>query len=242
MKLELNKEYLFKEEFCKQVIKERFVVYTRHREEFRLWLKQFFVYKFTNYSPLKIIIFDIIKEYENFPMYDISKRLQRRQEKEEMLQDYIINDIFKGTDEEIYLSYAKIARDFQFDKNEITDITVNTLAYNYVKDVLNKVADYIPPKEYVWRYTYEPLEADDVDAWIKILKKYFDKQDSLESMSAWEEAIQANDQGDYDTVKKVLDKQKENFYRKAQEEFEQEFRDFPVKTFKWKLKPQYVSK
>lgn len=37
------------------------------------------------------------------------------------------------------------------------DITWKTLAYNYVKFVLNKVASFIPPKVYVWRKNYEPL-------------------------------------------------------------------------------------
>ena len=241
-KIEIGVEYSFKEEFCKQILEERVNVYERQRKSFLQWLEEFFDYELIKSRPLKIIIYKIKKEYEYFPKYDISKRLEIRKERENMIKDYIINVIFKEDFyAEIYLSYAKIARDMQ-KRRLILDINWRTLAYNYVKPVLNGIAEKIPPKDYVWKDNYKPLERKEVEAWYVVLKRYFDKQETMENILAWEELIQANDEADYTNMQKVINKQKRQYYRKAQREFEAEHGDFPIKAYKWKLNDESLRK
>lgn len=117
------------------------------------------------------------------------------------------------------------------EKALILDINWRTLVYNYVKPVLNRIAEKIPPKDYVWRDGYNLLEREEIEAWHDVLKKYFDEQEAMENILAWEELIQASDEADYANIQKVINKQKRQYYRKAQSEYG----DFPIKVYKWKL-------
>lgn len=122
------------------------------------------------------------------------------------------------------------------------NITWKTLAYNYVKYVLNKIASFIPPKVYVWRDNYEPLNQEEVDEWIVLLIKVFGEQDEENNALAWEEIILADEEKDSEGMRDVVSKQKKNYYRKAQQEFEKIYGDFPIKSFQWNLREEYKNK
>lgn len=114
--------------------------------------------------------------------------------------------MFENPDDKPYLSYARIAKDMIIYGVIDWDITWKTLAYNYVKYVLNKIASFIPPKVYVWRDNYEPLNQEEVDEWIVLLIKVFGEQDEENNALAWEEIILADEEKDSEGMQDVVSK------------------------------------
>ena len=240
--LQLNKEYPFKEEFCKQILEERSFVYNRQSKLLLEWLENYFDYEITKKRPLKIVIHDIKKDYESFPKNNFDKRLEKREKRYQVIEDYLLDEVFENPDDKPYLSYARIAKDMIIYGMIDWDITWKTLAYNYVKFVLNKVASFIPPKVYVWRKNYEPLNQQEVDEWIVLLIKVFGEQDEENNALAWEEIILADEEKDAEGMRDVVNRQKKNYYRKAQQEFEKIYRDFPIKSYQWNLREEYKNR
>ena len=244
--LELEKEMLFRKEFGLQILGETSHVVTRRKQDLLEWLKNFFSYTFikTSYAD-KIIIHEIYAEYEKIPKkkQDISKRLEKRKAKEDYLEDFIIKTFFKEKSAiEQHLTYNYIARSITNEEilNIFGPITLRTLARSYVKPVLKKIAEFIPPKDWVWFEKYEKIDEETRMAWIKTLREEEDKADEkmremMRYINLCEDAWMDDISG-FTQNKKV---KKDNFYKKAIDRFKFEYGDFPVQSYRWVLKEEY---
>ena len=238
--IEINKEYTFKEEFCQNILKES--PYTAERKTKLLleWFNNFFEYTFIKSSPNKIIIHDIYQEYEKLPrkQYDVKSRKERREQREAIIEKYLLEEVFTNrNDEEIYLSYSRIGQKL---KPLIPNISEKTIAYSYVKPVLNKIAKFIPPKDWTWFYSYEPLTKDEVREWKDLFKSIF-KKNIDEYAELYLDKI-----GDEDYITyagSVLEDKMHSYYEKALSLWKSKHNgDFPVKLYRWVLREEWRQK
>ncbi len=238
--IELNKEYTFKEEFCQDILKE--TPYTAERKTKLLleWFNNFFEYTYIRSIPSKIIIHDIYQEYEKLPrkQYDVKSRKERREQREAIIEKYLLEEVFTNrNDEEIYLSYSRIGQKL---KPFIPNISEKTIAYSYVKPVLNKIAKFIPPKDWTWFYSYEPLNENEVREWKDLFKSIF-KKNIDEYAELYLDRIGNEDYITY--AGSVLEDKMHSYYEKALSLWKNNHNgDFPVKLYRWVLREEYRNK
>lgn len=226
-KIELGKKYLFKEEFCKQILEERPNVYNRKVKQFLQWLREFFIFDYKKSSPSTIIILDVLKEYEMFPRYDASNRIQKRLEREAAVEKFIREEVFKDS-HEVCTSYSKISRDMQA-KGLITEIKVSTLARGYVNPVLNRMAD----SKIFWYfkgkyYTEEEYKERKNEFFQEIYKKAENEDSFLEEV-----IYILKNKDEFNIEEKI-----EN-YEKAISIFVNDKEDVPIPKRRWSIKDEY---
>lgn len=229
-KIELGKKYLFKEEFCKQILEERPNVYNRKVKQFLQWLREFFIFDYKKSSPSTIIILDILKEYEMFPRYDASNRIQKRLEREATVEKFIREEVFKDS-HEVCTSYSKISRDMQA-KGLITEIKAPTLARGYVNPVLNRMAIKMY-MVWVWNECYEDLTKDQIEEWLQLVISLMRKDKTDEEII--KEYIEIMSIEDDETRNIVIKDIKQNYYKNAIMIFRSKYGEQPIKVYKWAL-------
>ena len=240
--LPLEQEMLFKRDFCLTFLKESEYVVKRRRQDLLEWLKNFFDYTFIKGGHAdKIIIHDIYAEYEKIPkkQYNIAKRLEKRKIKEDYLEDFIINALFEAPASEEHLTYSFIARNIPYDdvQEVFEGVTLQTIARYYAKPVLLRIAEQIPPKDWVWFTGYEKLTEEERNEWIKTIQeeenKSIDKMRfRMRDMYLFEDA--------WIEHKNII--KQDNFYKNAIHAFQDQYGDFPVQSFRWILKEEYRDK
>lgn len=247
LSIETEQVYLFKKVFCQCLLEESEYIATKRKNDLLKWLTEFFDYELITKKGCadKIIIHQIYKDYEKMPkkQYSIEKRTEIRKKREEYLEKFILS-LFSEPGSEEYLTYSYIARNIPYYsgvQGMFSGISYRTIAISYVKPVLHRVANFIPPKHWVWFECYEKVDEEATKEWIEMLREEERKQN--------ERLIEENRKlylcEDSDLVEKDPPKKKfgkDNFYKKAIDRFKAEYGDFPVQSYRWVLKEEYRNK
>lgn len=168
---------MFKEEFCKKILCERPNAYRGSRRLLK-YLENYFDYELIKSKPLKIIIHNIKKNYELLP----DARQIKSQKKKDLIKDFIIENIETEKDNLFIfncMDFAKIVKEKYSEK--FKDLTIKTIAYKYIAEVLKEIADY----ETCWYfkgeyYTEEEYRKRQDEFFQEIYKKTENEDEFLE--------------------------------------------------------------
>lgn len=214
------KTYKFKEEFCKE-LNIPLNQANRRQEELLKWLTNFYDYEFLPGNPIRIIIKEIIGEYQQMPR-KIPSQDQKTQEK---IEDYTNFTIAALGTEFKPNSKSKIAREaitaFGYEKYSHTN--ERAVVNRYIKEPFDTYGETDNRQTWVLYSTYEPMEEEILNEWRNIL---------VEEHIAEEEA--ANAFYKYSQGEDIS--QEISYYKKALSRFKDRYDDTPVLVKNWKLK------
>ena len=216
-KLKENCIYDFKKEFC-QELGIPMNQAERRLNELLEWLKNFYDFEFIPGRPNRIMIKEIIGEYQPLPR----KIRELTQEKKEKYTDFTIASF---SEEYRPNSKARVAREAmnQFGFKEYGHINVKAVIERYVKDPFNQYGE--TNHNFIWVYyrTYEPLDEETVQKWRQILRE--EKIGETEAANAF----YRQENGEDISAEK-------SYYKNATERFRDEYNDIPVLVSEWRIK------
>lgn len=214
------KIYRFKEEFCMELgIPQN--QYNRRQDELLEWLKNFFDFEILSGRPIRIVIKEVIGEYQPLPR-KLPKQDELTQAKIEDYEQYTIASLgveFKPN------SRSRIAKnalaEFGYDKYGHT--SEEAVVRRFIKKPFDEYGETNNKSVWVWYSTYEPLTQDIIDYWHTILRE--------ENISEQEaaNAFYRQEQGEDISTER-------GYYKKAQERLKKEYGDIVVLVKEWKCK------
>lgn len=217
-----NQVYEFKKEFCKELNIPVYQVERRFKDLLE-WLKNFFDYEFYNGKPKRILIKEIIGEYQPLPRKLPSQEALTAEKKKDY-QDFTIASLgvdFKPN------SQARVARNainfFGYEKYHHTN--VEAVTKRYIKEPFKAHGESDNKKVWVWYSTYEIILPEVLEDWRKILNEEHIAE--TEAANAFYRQEQGQD----------ISKEKQ-YYKNAQERFKKKYNDIPVLVTSWKLKKE----
>ena len=214
------KTYKFKQEFCKELGIPMNQA-ERRLDELLIWLTNFYDFEFLKGNPNRIIIKEVIGEYQPLP------RKAPRQDalSEAKRQDYETFTIAALGTEFKPNSKSKIARDAidSFGNEKYAHISIEAVAKRYVKEPFDKYGETDDKLVWVYYTTYEPIPVIILDSWRSILRE--EHIGEQEAANAFYRAAEGED---------ISREQK--YYINAKKRFKELYGDIPVLVKSWKLK------
>lgn len=111
---------------------------------------------------------------------------------------------------------------------KLFNIQDKTIIYGYMKPVLNRIAENIPPREWRWAGNYAELEPDVLDYWrqmINIIKRQ-------QGLDFFEEAYILRYQGEETPFH-------DKHFGDALKQMEEKFGNIPILVKRWRLREEY---
>lgn len=214
------KTYKFKQEFCKELDIPMNQA-ERRLDELLGWLTNFYDFEFLKGNPNRIIIKEIIGEYQPLPR----KTPCQDALNEAKRQDYETFTIAALGTEFKPNSKSKIARDAieSFGNEKYAHISTKAVARRYIKEPFDKYGETDDKLVWVYYTTYEPIPIDILDSWRSILRE--EHIGEQEAANAFYRAAEGED---------ISREQK--YYINAKRRFKELYGDIPVLVKSWKLK------
>lgn len=214
-----NRIYKFKAEFAKELNIPTNQI-DRRQDELLKWLANFFDYEFYEGKPKRILIKQVIGEYQPMPRKLPNQEKLTNQKKKDY-EEYTIAALgmeYKPN------SQSKIAReailDFGFEK--YSHHNTRAVVERYIKEPFKKYGETDNKKVWVWYKTYDPIDEETVSDWRHILTKH--KIDETAAANAFYRQEQGED----------ITKEK-NYYKNALNEFKLKYGEIPVLVRNWRL-------
>lgn len=161
--------YKFKEEFCKELnipINQM----NRRRKELLDWLNNFYSFEIVEGCPLRILITEVIGEYQPMPR----KVPSHRELTEQKITDYN-NYVIKHLPEEpIPMSKARMTKNAlnDFGHKKYSHSCVEAVSKRYVGPAMEEHGVKTDQRFWCWAKTYEVLDDDVLFEWREILAKW----------------------------------------------------------------------
>lgn len=218
--IEINKVYKFRSEFAPLLNIPNNQV-DRRQEDLLKWLKNFFDYKFYEGCPKRILIKEILGEYQPLPRKLPSQEALTAQKKKDY-QNFTIASL--GTEFKPN-SQSRIARNaiYSFGYEKYHHNNVEAVVKRYIREPFKTYGESDNKKVWVWYSTYSPVESQVLEDWQKILRDEHIAED--EAANAFYRQEQGQD----------VSKEKQ-YYRNAQDKFKEKYGDILVLVTSWKLK------
>ena len=218
--MELNKVYAFKSEFCKE-LKIPMNQVERRLPELLEWLTNFFEYEFMEGHPNRIIIKEIIGEYQPLPRKKINQE-KLTQEKIATYEQYTKEHFTKTYTPN---SKAKVAREAMndFGTEQYGHSNIEAVVKRYVKEPFERYGETDNKQIWVYYSTYTPLSEDVVREWRNILRA--EKIGEQEAANAFYRYAYNED------ISLEL-----NYYKNAMSIFQAKYNDIPILVKSWRLK------
>ena len=218
--IEINKVYRFKDEFAKELSIPSNQI-DRRQKELLDWLTNFFVYKFYDGCPKRIMITEIIGEYRPLPRKP-TKSSELTKEKIEDYKNFTIASLgveFKPN------SQSKVAREAikSFGYEKYSHTSEKAVANHYIKEPFQQFGESDNQKVWVWYSSYEKLPQEVAAEWRNILNE--ENIGEQEAANAFYKQEQGQD----------ITKEKQ-YYKTAQQRFKDKYNDIAVLVTSWKLK------
>ena len=214
-----NKVYEFKKEFCKE-LNIPMNQAERRLNELLEWLKNYFDYEFYKGHPNRILIKEIMGEYQPMP-----RKLPKQDAlNEAKRQDYTQFTIASLGPECKPNSKSKIARDAidAFGREKYSHTNSEAVCKRYIKEPFDKYGETDDKTVWVYYSTYEPLDDDVLEVWRNILRD--------ENIGEQEAANAFYRMNEGEDVSKEI-----GYYNKARLRFKEKYKDIPILVKSWKL-------
>ena len=215
-----NKVYEFKKEFCKE-LNIPMNQAERRLDELLEWLKNYFDYEFYKGHPNRILIKEIIGEYQPMP-----RKLPKQDAlNEAKRQDYTQFTIAALGTEYKPNSKSKVARDAiaAFGKEKYFHTNQRAVKDRYIKEPFDTYGETNNQTVWVYYLTYEPLEPNVLEDWRNILRT-----ENIGEQEAANAFYRMNEGEDIS--------QEIGYYNKARLRFKEKYCDTPILVKNWKLK------
>lgn len=215
-----NQIYEFKKQFCAELGIPVYQI-ERRFDDLLEWLKNFFDYEFYDGKPKRILIKEILGEYQPMPRKLPSQEVLTAKKKKDY-SDFTIASL--GTEFKPN-SQSRVARNaiYSFGYKKYHHTNVKAVIRRYVKEPFKTYGESDNKKVWVWCSTYSPVKDQVLEDWRKILRDEHIAED--EAASAFYRQEQGQD----------VSKEKQ-YYRNAQDKFKEKYGDILVLVTSWKLK------
>ena len=225
MQIEEGRTYDFKAEFCKILNISKYQI-DRRKEDLLIWLSNFYDYTIISGRPERIEIHTVIGEYQPMPR-KVPSQSQMTQEKQEYYEDYVKSHFTLDFSPNSKMRMTRGSIDDGGYK-KFGHINPKKISRAYVKEPFEKYGE--NDNTYIWAFysTYKPLDEATNERWHVILKN--EHIDEEEAANAFYRHAQGED----------ISKEK-SYYKKAVEQFKEEFNDIPIRVQSWRLKRKFVS-
>jgi hypothetical protein len=214
--------YEFKEEFCKELNIPQNQP-NRRKEELLAWLTNFYDFEMIEGRPLRILIKEVIGDYQPLPR----KAPSQKELTEQKIRDYD-NFVIKNLPKELQpMSKARMAKNAidSFGNKKYSHSSVKSVANRYVGPAMEEHGIKTDQRFWCWLKTYEVLDDATVEDWRNILSKW--KCTEKEVYNAFCKKQTLND--DEELVKL------EGAFRSALLEFKSKYGDGVVLVPKWRI-------
>ena len=220
VKLEINKLYRFKEEFCVELGIPKNQV-ERRLDELLSWLSNFYDFEFKKGRPHCIVIKEIIGEYQPLPR----KAPKQDEFTKEKKKKYAEFTKFSLTPDYTPNSKSKVAREAidQFGKQEYGHTSIRAVTERYIKEPFNRYGETNDVQVWVYYSTYKPLEPEVCEKWRSILREEHIGEE--EASNAFYRQAEGQD------ISKEL-----GYFKKARDRFMEKYDDIPILVKEWRLK------
>lgn len=214
--------YKFKEEFCKELnipINQM----NRRRKELLDWLNNFYSFEIVEGCPLRILVTEVIGEYQPMPR-KLPSQKELTEQKIKDYDNYVINHLPKELEP---MSKARMTKNAlsDFGHKKYGHKSVESVARTYVGPAMEEHGIKTDQRFWCWLKTYEVLDDATVEDWRNILSKW--KCTEKEVYNAFCKKQTLND--DEELVKL------EGAFKSALLEFKSKYGDGVVLVPKWRI-------
>lgn len=220
--IECGKPYRFRKEFCPMLGISDYQV-TRRKEDLLAWLTNFYEYDFKE-SPREsaiIVIKEIIGEYQQMPR-KLPKQDALTQQKKRDYENYTIASLTPQFQPESGCHIAREAID-DFGYSKYGHTNDERISRDYVMPALKKHGEKSKRYIWVWYTSYRPLNSEELDTWITILKE--EHIDEKAAANAFYRKAKGEN----------IDKEI-SYYQKALKRIQKLYHNTPVNVGEWRLR------